>query len=494
MEIPIHLQEIIFSTNDQAHLRLLGQLEREGRIKKIAPKIYTGKLDQSAETIIRRNIFTILGRQYEGAVLSHRSALEYKPTPSGNLYVTYTYTKKITLPGITLHIMQGPGPVEGDNRFIGDLFVSQEARAYMENLQVTKRDGENAKTLPLELIEEKLNKIIQGRGEEGINRLRDTARNLAPQLGMEKEFDKLNAIISALLTTRPSKSLVSASAKARAIGIPYDGDRIRLFGILFAELQQREFVSHPDQNNTPASFANFSFYESYFSNYIEGTIFSIDEAKAIIETQTPLPTRDEDSHDVLGTFQLVSNRQEMTTVPTSAQQLLEILRYRHQVLLSARLSKNPGTFRDQAVYAGQTSFVDAELIAGTLIQAFDYYRALRSPFARAIFMMFVVAEVHPFLDGNGRIARVMMNAELVAASESKIIIPTVYRDDYIGALRRLTRQSDADTYIRMMERAQAFSANVFGDNREEMENYLRNCNAFFEEGEGRILQVAPRNQ
>ncbi|GAI76162.1 unnamed protein product, partial [marine sediment metagenome] len=28
-------------------------------------------------------------------------------------------------------------------------------------------------------------------------------------------------------------------------------------------------------------------------------------------------------------------------------------------------------------------------------------------------IMFVISEIHPFLDGNGRIARVMMNAELV---------------------------------------------------------------------------------
>ncbi|PGH38762.1 MAG: cell filamentation protein Fic, partial [Candidatus Nephrothrix sp. EaCA] len=64
-----------------------------------------------------------------------------------------------------------------------------------------------------------------------------------------------------------------------------------------------------------------------------------------------------------------------------------------------------------------------------------------------------VSEVHPFLDGNGRMARLLMNAELTAANHSKIIIPTVFRDDYMGALRKLTRQGDAETYIRMMQRA-----------------------------------------
>lgn len=57
-----------------------------------------------------------------------------------------------------------------------------------------------------------------------------------------------------------------------------------------------------------------------------------------------------------------------------------------------------------------------------------------NPIARAIYMMFLVTEVHPFDDGNGRIARIMMNAELVNGGSSKIIIPTVYREDYMLAL------------------------------------------------------------
>jgi len=489
MEIPLHLQEIIISTNNQAQQRHISGLLAKGKIKKIAPKIYTGKIDQLAETIIRRNIFTIIGQQYKGAVLSHRSALEFKPTASGNLFLTYTYTKKIKLPGITLCFIKGSKAVSGDNQFTGDLYVSQEARAYLENLQIAKRSGDNAKILPLVTIEERLNKIIQGRGEEGINILRDTARDVALQLDMGKEFEKLNRIISSLLSSHTSKILMSTSGRARAIGLPYDADRIELFNYLFLELQQREFIKRPEKNTTPLSFSNFAFYESYFSNYIEGTVFSIEEAKLIIETQTALPSRDDDSHDILGTFQLVSNIQEMRTVPTSADHLLQILRYRHQVLLSARQNKQPGTFRDQPVYAGQTTFVDADLIVGTLIKAFDYYKILRSPFAKAIFIMFVIAEVHPFLDGNGRIARVMMNAELVAATESKIIIPTVYRDDYIGALRKLTRQSNAGVYIHMMERAHTFSERVYNEKRDDMENYLRSSNAFYEDGEGYVLKI-----
>lgn len=103
-------------------------------------------------------------------------------------------------------------------------------------------------------------------------------------------------------------------------------------------------------------------------------------------------------------------------------------------------------------------------------------------------MMFMVSEVHPFLDGNGRVARVMMNAELVKTQQTKIVIPTVFRTDYLGALRQLTRRRLPDTYIRMLQRAQLFSATLIGENVEVMQGVLTKSNAF-EEGDDYILRI-----
>ena len=246
------------------------------------------------------------------------------------------------------------------------------------------------------------------------------------------------------------------------------------------------------ENNTIDSFRNFAFFESYFSNYIEGTVFDIDEAKQIITTQKPLPARDEDSHDVLGTYKIASSREEMSITPSDATHFLEILQYRHAILLSARENKNPGQFKNKNNFAGQTSFVDMTLTRGTLIKSLEFYHAITHSFAKAAYMMFVVSEVHPFLDGNGRVARIMMNAELTSGGQSKIIIPTVYRDDYMGALRKLTRWGDPDAYIRMLERAQEFSESVYDNDMDEMQLFLEKCNAFLEPESGR-LQIIPRS-
>lgn len=478
--LPIHLQEVLFSTGDKKLGREIAQLKSEGKIRKIAPRVYSPNLVESPEIIIRRNLFAILGHLYPKALLSHRSALEFKPTSAGHLFLTYTYTKKVKLPGIVLRFLEGPGPIPGDNPLSGELFVSQTERALLENMESSRQPRSESKTLTLPEIEERLEQVIRVKGEAALNELRDTARGIAEQLNMKKEFDKLNKLIGALLNTQPTQAV------ARAFGNPYDPARLSLFEKLFVELKQHEFKDQPDKNTSLAAFRNFAFFESYFSNYIEGTEFALDEAKRIIETGTPIPDRDEDSHDILGTYKLVSNRQEMTIVPGTSQELLKILLYRHLVLLGARQSKKPGQFKDKNNRAGETHFVDQLLVKGTLMKGFDFYQALVHPFARAIYIMFLISEVHPFLDGNGRVARVMLNADLVKKGQTKIIIPTVFREDYLAALRKFTRQGDPAPYIRMMAKAQEFSATLAGDDINEMEIQLKASNAFKEPDKAKL--------
>ena len=487
---PIHLQEILFGSSDKKESRQVSLYVKNGIAKRIAPRLYTTNMEDSSESIIRRNWFRILAQQYPGAILSHRSALEGRPTPNGHIFLTYTYTKKIELPGLTIHFQKGIERIEGDRSFFGKLYMSQEARAYLENLQASK-GAEPPKTLTREQIEERLEALIRSRGEEGLNELRDRARSIAGELGMPREFTQLNTLISALMATKPSKLLSSQVAKARALGEPFDPARIALFEKLYEALAGQDFPLYHDENESTRSYQNFAFFESYFSNYIEGTVFELKEARQIILTDTPLPARNEDSHDVLGTYKLVSNRREMAICPASPDELLHILRHRHKLLLAARADKKPGEFKDKNNRAGNTEFVDHTLVTGTLKKGFEWFSLLQHPFAKSAYIMFLISEVHPFLDGNGRVARVMMNAELSSKSLSKIIVPTVYREDYMGALRLLTRRGETAPFIRMMLRLYAFGSTVYAEDIDEMEQYLRSCDAFMEPQVGKLKFQLP---
>lgn len=101
-------------------------------------------------------------------------------------------------------------------------------------------------------------------------------------------------------------------------------------------------------------------------------------------------------------------------------------------------------------------------------------------------MMFIISEVHPFNDGDGRVARVMMNAEFVRVDQPRIIVPTVFREDYILALRKLLRHKDPLVYINEMTKLHRFSNNLYGTDFIELKNYFAASNAYEEPSQAKL--------
>jgi Fic family protein len=183
---------------------------------------------------------------------------------------------------------------------------------------------------------------------------------------------------------------------------------------------------------------------------------------------------------VLGTWRLVSDDQEMRRLPATGAQLLDLLRQRHAAIMDRRPDKGPGLFKAGGNRVGTTVFVAPDLVEGTLEQGFALARSLESALQRAIFMMFLITEVHPFADGNGRTARIMMNAELVAADEQRIIIPTVYRNNYLAALRAMTQGSAPTPLIRTLDYAQRWTHAIRWGTVRESQLAMEACNAFYD--------------
>ena len=88
MENSLFINEIIIASSDPETSRQITKLKREGKITKIASRVYTSNMNDTPEHIVRRNIFYILGKLYPKAVISHRSAFEVRPTTDGDIYLT----------------------------------------------------------------------------------------------------------------------------------------------------------------------------------------------------------------------------------------------------------------------------------------------------------------------------------------------------------------------------------------------------------------------
>jgi hypothetical protein len=312
---------------------------------------------------------------------------------------------------------------------MGVLHLSSPARTLLDNFAASRSRGMAARTLSRQELERHLDKLLRLSGADEIKHLRGEARRIASALGRDLEFKALNKMIGALLSTQDDH-LQTRAARARHRGMPFDAAHIDLLEMLRAELHRtapQTRIAVADDGTT------LPFFDAYFSNVMEGTEFAVEEAAAIV-FENKIPTaRPQDALDILGTYRIVAGPKEMVQTPKTFTEFERLLKRRHAQIMQARPDKAPGRYKADANRAGGTMFVVPELVRGTLEQGFKAYKSLATPFQRAVFMMFLVAEVHPFVDGNGRIARIMMNAELVAAGEQRIIIATVYRATYLSA-------------------------------------------------------------
>jgi hypothetical protein len=483
----VPLPALIFPPKSSREREDLRCLLQNGHVKKIAPRLYISVPKNQHEAVIRSAWATIVSNLFPKALLSHRSALEYKPSPQGVIFLTASTNRKVKLPGLTLQFVRGPGPRKDDAKFMA-FHASSFARALLENLSTSHSDAV-ARNLSVAEIEQKLEALLLAKGEDGINEIRDQAKAIAKEFAWNKEFERLIKMIGAMLGTKSSKVLVSQSSMARAKNTPYDVDAVRRFQLLFGEVRNYPFPAHMENNLKPQSIKHKAFFEAYFSNYIEGTTFEIEEAEEIIFDKKIPKNRPADAHDIVGTFEIVANANEMRRVPSDGfAQFESLLKQRHLKLMASRNQAMPGEFKQSPNRAGNTRFVHPDYVLGTLIKGYEFYRDLPLGMARAIFMMFLVAEVHPFVDGNGRIARIMMNAELWSAGLSTIIIPTVYREDYLSGLRALTRRERPGPLVKMLLKAQKFSTLDFS-NYPKVLNTLTENQWFLEPDDGFIQGV-----
>jgi len=479
--------EVFFSTT--ASSRQVRALLRSGRVRQVSGRLYTKNLDEPLESIVRRRWSEVAAGMFPGAVIVDRTAFEARPSgPEGSVFLCSDTARVVRMPGLVLNCRRGAGPARDDALFLGgSLYLSSWSRRFLDNMRPSRARSGTRRTLSRLEIEVQLEMLLANQGEEQLNKLRDAARAVAGEVDRESEFEELTALIGALLSTQDAP-LASPLAKATRASEGWDEARLELFDALFAALHAEVPLNRPARREGPT----FSFYEAYFSNFIEGTEFTIEEAEAIVFEGAMPADRPRDAHEVLGTFDLVSDPALNARTPSSADDLLGLLKLAHARIMAMRPEERPGEFKTVANRSGGTEFVSPRRVRGTLQRGYQHYASLAAGFERAAFLMFLISEVHPFGDGNGRVARALANAELSAAGQQRLIIPIVYRDDYLQALRALSRSAAAAPLIKVLARAQAWSGEVDWSSMSTARADLQRTNALLTpaeaEDEGVILR------
>jgi len=469
---------------------------RAGRLRKLASRLYSRNFEAPPEELVKDNLWSIVQGYFPGALIADRTALEGAPAQKdGSVFLISSAGRQIQLPGHLLRPRRGHGPLVSDRPFLGGLFICSTARALLENMRPSRaRNGAMARTLSRAEMELHLDKLIRQDNEQALRRLLGEAQEAGRLLDMQEEARELEDLVNILLGTRPGR-LLSHVAKARRRGRPHDPQRRQLFQRLQFALRNHPPMTRPSRSQNPEQKRHLAFFEAYFSNFIEGIEFTVEEARDIVEGKLP-GARPEEARDIVGSWQIIQQRDSAEPPrhqPENARALERRLQDYHATLMQARPAMRPGKFKQVRNRSGETLFVAPELVRGTLEQGLALGRSLETPFQHAVFMMFLITEVHPFADGNGRIARIMMNAELVAAGEERIIIPTVYRNNYLAALKALSLNENPQPLIQVLDYAQRWTAAVQWRTWQQTLEELESCNAFLNpdaaDQQGRRLQM-----
>ncbi len=475
---------LIFAAKTKSEEARITRLKKDKKIRKVGPRLYTSVPGPDIAAVVRGHWSNIVSQLYPEALLSHRSALEYKPSPTGDIILSSTTNRIVEYPGLTLHFVRGPKVQDSDLPFLG-FHASSQGRAFLENLSTTKTTAWRALSVPE--LESRLNDISAAKGDDELRRILQQAREIAQEFAWERELEKLEIMIGAMLGDAASHKLESSVGRARAKGQPYDSARVARLDVLYSALRATPLKEFRDSARAGDHFRNKAFFEAYFSNYIEGTTFEVEEAEEIIFDKKIPEERPKDAHDIVATFNIVSDANEMRKVPKEQEELVAMIKGRHKILMADRPEASPGQFKERSNRVGESHFVRPSEVVGTMNKGFERYQELPAGLARAVFVMFLVAEVHPFVDGNGRIARIMMNSELCAEGLATIIIPTVYREDYLSALRALTRRDRPEPLIKMLARAHSFSNLAYSPYKKILDELTRR-NWFREPDSGKIIE------
>jgi hypothetical protein len=470
---------LIFATEKEAST--LSRRARAKKLRRLARGLYTAELRSDPAQLVRAHWAEILPHYFPGAIVADRSVPRAGPDDSGHLFIIHSRERPLKLPGLVIIPRRGAGPLHDDIAVGPKFWVSSAARALAENLRPSRSvKGRPRRTLSERELHDWVARLRRVEGAERLNKIRDRAKEIARELGLSAEA--IDGIVGAALGTRAVETQ-SPALHAAQRGSPFDERREALFEDLAEALLIRAPSPRVVLDRDRARQKFLPFFEAYFSNFIEGTEFTVDEAADIVFNGAMPEARPADAHDVLGTYAVVSDEGDMRRRPTSARELVELLKSRHARVLGGRPEKNPGVFKSRANRAGSTEFVAPDLVEGTLARGFELGRPLEDPFARAVFMMFLVAEVHPFDDGNGRVARIMMNAELHARDEHRVIIPSVFRNEYLAGLRAMTHNRNAGPMSRVLDFAQRYTAQIDFATLDGASHQLEATNAFVDPNE-----------
>jgi Fic family protein len=176
---------------------------------------------------------------------------------------------------------------------------------------------------------------------------------------------------------------------------------------------------------------------TYNSNAIEGNTLTMSETKVVLEGITVggksmvehLETINH-REAILFIEELISNKENLTEWN---------LKTIHALILKEIDNKNAGKYRTENVLISGAKHIppkhfELNYLMQKILDEYQNDWAKLHPIVRATLLHGEFVKIHPFVDGNGRTARLLLNFELMRSGYTPIIIKNDQRADYYDVL------------------------------------------------------------
>lgn len=192
---------------------------------------------------------------------------------------------------------------------------------------------------------------------------------------------------------------------------------------------------------------------TYNSNAIEGNTLTLSETKVVLENGITIKGKPLKDH-----LEIINHKEAIEYIEDLIKNNVRLSEYDiksvHYLILKEIDSINAGKYRNENVFISGAKhvppvYMNVPYEMQKLIAKYQDWKDLH-PVVRACFLHGEFVKIHPFVDGNGRTARLLLNFELIQSGYPPVVIKTVNRADYYDALDKAHTTNDYTDFIKMI--------------------------------------------
>jgi len=190
---------------------------------------------------------------------------------------------------------------------------------------------------------------------------------------------------------------------------------------------------------------------TYNSNAIEGSTLTYSETKLILNEGITIGGKSMNEHlEAINHKEAINFIEEIASINTNEITLTDIKNL-HHLILKGIDNKNAGAYRTQNVGVVKSdgeihSFAEPLKIEEEMQEFIKWlhFQTIEEPILLATLVHLKFVSIHPFIDGNGRTARLLMNLVLLQNDYPQAIIKVSNRVAYIQAVEKYQQSNDND--------------------------------------------------